>query len=126
SWLVEWALSHRLDSGLEVGLAGYDAWQLEADTGAGNNNKAERHAAGLELGYRWPDTGLQLKGAVYHEYSVKAGSGGVQPSGNLFRLALTTACWALRLRPPPRGQRLPEKFSAGALHSGNFAPIRLS
>lgn len=91
SWLVEWALSHRLDSGLEVGLAGYDAWQLEADTGAGNNNKAERHAAGLELGYRWPDTGLQLKGAVYHEYSVKAGSGGVQPSGNLFRLALTTA-----------------------------------
>lgn len=91
SWLVEWSLAHRLANGLELGVVGYDAWQLEADSGTPNNDKVERHAAGLELGYGWQDRGLALKGAVYHEYSAKAGSSGAQPEGNLFRLALTKA-----------------------------------
>lgn len=91
SWLVEWSLSHKLQSGLELGLVGYDVWQLESDSGAGNKDKLERHAAGLELGYGWRDLGMELRGAVYHEYSSKAGSSGVLPEGNLFRLALTKA-----------------------------------
>ncbi|GGJ07869.1 SphA family protein [Halopseudomonas pertucinogena] len=91
SWLVEWALTHRLESGLEVALAGFDAWQLEADSGTPSNDKLERHAAGIELGYGWRELGMELRGAVYHEYSTRAGSSGVQPEGNLFRLALTKA-----------------------------------
>ena len=42
-------------------------------------------------GYGWRDLGMELRGAVYHEYSSKAGSSGVLPEGNLFRLALTKA-----------------------------------
>lgn len=91
SWLVEWALTHRLNNGLELALAGFDAWQLESDSHTPGNDKLERHAAGLELGYGWRELGMELRAAAYHEYSVKAGSSGVQPEGNLFRLALTKA-----------------------------------
>lgn len=91
SWLVEWALTHRLDSGLELALAGFDAWQLEADSGTQSNDKMERHAVGIELGYGWRELGMELRGAAYHEYSAEAGSNGAQPQGNLFRLALTKA-----------------------------------
>lgn len=85
SWLVEWSLSHHLANGLDVGLAGYDAWQLERDKN-GSADKAEKHALGAEVGYFWPQLGLGLNGAYYHEYNNDAG-----PEGDLFRIALTKA-----------------------------------
>lgn len=91
SWLVEWGLGHRLSNGLELGLVGYDAWQLEADGGAASDDKAERHALGLEVGHFWPEIGVGLNGAAYHEYDVRAGSSGVAPEGSLFRVTLTKA-----------------------------------
>lgn len=90
SWLLEWGVSHRLENGLELGLVGYDAWQLESDDGAATGAKAERHAIGVEAGYLWPAVGVQLKGAAYHEYDAKAGGlKGLESEGDTFRLQLT-------------------------------------
>ena len=83
SWLVEWSLSHRLANGVEVGLVGYDAWQLERDQGRASD-KAEKHAAGIETGYFWPQIGLGLNGAYYNEYNNEAGA-----EGDLYRITLT-------------------------------------
>lgn len=85
SWLVEWSMSHRLANGLDVGLAGYDGWQLERDK-HGSAGKVEKHALGAEAGYFWPQLGLGLNGAYYQEYHNEAG-----PEGSLFRLTLTKA-----------------------------------
>jgi len=87
SWLVEWALSHRLPSGLELGLAGYNGWQLEKNSGVAPgapNPKIEKHAIGAEVGYFWPSFGLALNGAYYNEYGNKATT-----EGDLFRATLT-------------------------------------
>lgn len=90
SWLLEWGLGHRLENGLELGLVGYDAWQLEADDGAATGAKAERHAIGVEAGYLWPAVGVQLKGAAYHEYDAEAGGlKGLESEGDAIRLQLT-------------------------------------
>ncbi|CAM4238026.1 transporter [Vreelandella rituensis] len=90
SWLVEWGIGHRLANGLELGLVGYDAWQLEADEDAPTSDKAERHAVGAEAGYFWPTAGVMLKGAYYHEYDASAGGlKGLESEGNTVRLQLT-------------------------------------
>lgn len=90
SWLVEWGLGHRLANGLELGLVGYDAWQLEADDGAATGDKAERHAIGAEVGYFWPAAGVILKGAYYHEYDASGGGmRGVESEGDALRLQFT-------------------------------------
>jgi hypothetical protein len=90
SWLVEWGFGHRLENGLEVGLVGYNGWQLEADDGAPLGAKAERHAVGAEAGYLWPNTGVLLKGAYYKEYDAEAGGlKGLESEGDTVRLQLT-------------------------------------
>ena len=91
SWLVEWGLGHRLSNGVELGLVGYNAWQLEADEGTPIIDKAERHAVGAEVGYGWRSLGLSLKGAYYHEYDASAGGvkGGLESQGDTLRLQLT-------------------------------------
>ncbi len=90
SWLLEWGIGHRLPSGLELGLVGYDAWQLEADDGTASRAKAERHAIGAEAGYLWPTAGVILKGAVYHEYAAQGGGlKGLESEGDAIRLQLT-------------------------------------
>ncbi|WP_100639050.1 SphA family protein [Marinobacter salexigens] len=83
SYLIEWALSHRLSNGLDVGLVGYEAWQLERNKG-GSADKAEKHALGAEAGYFWPNYGLGLNAAFYQEYNNEAG-----PEGALLRVHLT-------------------------------------
>ncbi len=85
SYLIEWALSHRLNNGMDVGLVGYEAWQLERDTGGNSTSaKAEKHALGAEVGYFWPQMGLGLNAAYYQEYSNENG-----PEGDLLRVHLT-------------------------------------
>ncbi|GAA0582446.1 transporter [Halomonas salifodinae] len=87
SLVVEWGLGHRLDNGLTLGLVGYDAWQLERDSGvAVPGDKAEQHAIGVEAGGFWPALGLGLNAAYYHEYDNRA-----RPQGDLMRVTLTKA-----------------------------------
>jgi hypothetical protein len=87
SWIVEWGISHQLDNGIDVGLVGYNGWQLEADSGMGSADaKQEAHAIGAEVGVGLPGLGAMLNGAVYTEYSNKN-----RPQGNIFRLQFTKA-----------------------------------
>lgn len=89
SWLVEWSLSHRLQGGIELGLVGYNAWQLESDEASFQGEKAQKHAAGAEAGYFWPGLGMGVKGAFYREYDAASAGGAPEPEGNLLRLQLT-------------------------------------
>lgn len=85
SLLVEWGLGKRLDNGVELGLVGYDGWQLDDNTGGGAQpGKQQKHALGLEAGYFWPSLGFGLNAAYLDEYKVENG-----PEGGLFRLTLT-------------------------------------
>ncbi|WP_129139499.1 SphA family protein [Modicisalibacter coralii] len=87
SLTVEWGLGKRLASGLEIGLVGYDAWQLERDEDVPSgapNDKAEQHAIGAEAGYFWPKAGLGLNAAYLNEYTAKD-----RPQGDMLRLTLT-------------------------------------
>ncbi|NVK41875.1 MAG: transporter [Oceanospirillaceae bacterium] len=59
--LVEWGLSRQLPSGPEIGLVGYDRWQLEG-------GEQEKHAVGAEVGYFWPQAMSGLNVALYNEY----------------------------------------------------------
>jgi hypothetical protein len=89
SWLVEWGLGYRLANGTELGLVGYDAWQLEGDTGvpsAFSNEKVEKHAIGIEAGHFWPPFGFGVRAAYYNEYEVKNDT-----HGEMLRLQLTKA-----------------------------------
>lgn len=83
SWLVEWAIAKKLNTGMELGLVGYNAWQLENSKGA-PAGKAEKHSLGVEVGYFWPSLMVGLNAAYLNEYEAKNG-----PSGDLFRLTLT-------------------------------------
>ena len=83
SWLVEWGVGKQLDNGLELGVIGYNSWQLENSKGA-PAGKAEKHALGIEGSYFWPSLMLGLNAAYLNEYEVHNG-----PSGDMFRLTLT-------------------------------------
>ncbi|GAA3714702.1 hypothetical protein GCM10022421_22690 [Oceanisphaera sediminis] len=85
SWLVEWGLGKRLDNGIQLGLLGYDGWQLEENTGGDSvPGKREKHALGLEASYFWPNLGFGMSAAYLNEYEVKNG-----PQGDLFRINMT-------------------------------------
>ncbi|OYD22666.1 SphA family protein [Oceanimonas baumannii] len=85
SFLVEWGLGKRLSNGVELGLIGYDGWQLEENTGGDAlPGKVEKHALGLEVGYFWPNQGFGVTGAYLNEYRVDNAT-----EGDLFRIGLT-------------------------------------
>lgn len=89
SFLVEWGLGKRLSNGLELGLVGYDGWQLDENTGGDlapgqDQVKVEKHALGLEVGYFWPSLGFGLNGAYLNEYQADNST-----EGDLYRLTLT-------------------------------------
>ncbi|MGX1186414.1 hypothetical protein AB7M29_004093 [Pseudomonas sp. F-14 TE3623] len=68
---VEWGISRKINPLLDVGLVGYDVWQLTNDSGTSvfhPGTKIEHHAIGGEVQYFWRDTQLLLNAAVYHEY----------------------------------------------------------
>ncbi|OXY82614.1 SphA family protein [Oceanimonas doudoroffii] len=85
SFLVEWGLGKRLNNGVELGLIGYDGWQLDENTGGDAlPGKVEKHALGLEVGYFWPSLGFGMTGAYLNEYRVDNTT-----EGDLFRIGLT-------------------------------------
>ncbi len=77
SFLVEYGLGAKLSNGIEVGLAGYSDWEQ-------GDGKSERHAAGVEASYFWPQFMAGLNVAAYKEYSTKESF-----EGDQFRVALT-------------------------------------
>ena len=85
SFLVEWGVGKRLDNGIELGLIGYDGWQLNNNEKE-SNNKTQKHAVGVETGYFWGGLGFGVKAAYLNEYKSKNSS-----EGDMFRLQLTKA-----------------------------------
>lgn len=88
---LEWGVGKNLGT-FQTGVVGYSQWQTSSDRGpaAMSDNKATRHAIGAELVYPVPGAGLFLKGAVYKEFSVKAGNI-PEARGNLVRVSLVKA-----------------------------------
>jgi len=78
-FLIEWALSKQLSSGMEVGLIGYDRWQIE-----GGNQ--EKHALGAEVGYFWPQAMTGLNFAAYNEYDANEDFEGIQLRATLTKV----------------------------------------
>ncbi len=85
SFLVEWALGKRLNNGIELGVIGYDGWQLENNQ-TQSNAKIEKHALGVETGYFWGNLGFGIKAAYLNEYNTKNST-----EGDMLRLQFTKA-----------------------------------
>ena len=85
SWLVEWGAGKRLDNGIELGLIGYNGWQLKNNQ-TENNAKKQKHAVGVETGYFWGNIGFGVNAAYLNEYRTKNTT-----KGDLFRLQFTKA-----------------------------------
>jgi hypothetical protein len=87
---LEWGVGRQFAS-WQAGIVGYDQWQLGEDSGPGASaQKMRRHAVGAEVVYPVPDAALFLKGALYKEYRVEAGTA-PEPKGSLLRLSLVKA-----------------------------------
>lgn len=87
---LEWSLGKSFGA-VSAGLVGYSQWQTTNDSGPGaSTSKSARHAVGAELVYPVPGAGMFLKGALYKEFSAKAGTG-PEPKGSLLRLTLVKA-----------------------------------
>jgi hypothetical protein len=78
-FLLEWALSKQLDSGLDLGLVGYDRWQLEG-------GDQEKHGIGAEVGYFWPQAMTGLNIAAYKEYDAAQDFEGYQLRATLTKV----------------------------------------
>jgi hypothetical protein len=84
---LEWGLARPVGP-VQLGLVGYQQWQLGRDSGTGAGPaKSGRHALGAEVVWPRMDIGFIFKGAVYREYSAKGGNG-PEPRGNLLRVTV--------------------------------------
>ena len=84
----EWGIGKKINRNVELGLVGYDQWQVSKDKGTGStSSKFSKHAIGVEGSYFSPTIGGVLKAAYYNEYAIEAGSNPA-PSGNTIRLTL--------------------------------------
>jgi hypothetical protein len=75
---LNWGLSHLLPVKdekplqFELGLAGFDTWQVTDDTGAdARTGRAEAHAAGWEAGFTHRPTHIWASLHAFYEYSAK-------------------------------------------------------
>lgn len=84
-WVAEWGIAYQFQPGLELGLIGYQRWQLSEDSGRGATSaKDQAHAIGVQLSWFVPQLGLVLDPAIYYEYASKD-----QPQGWMFRFNVT-------------------------------------
>jgi hypothetical protein len=87
---LEWGVGKQLGP-LQLGLVGYEQWQVSRDEGPGASGaRSSRHALGAEVAWPRMDIGLTVKGALYREYRAEGGSG-PEPRGSLLRLTLIKA-----------------------------------
>lgn len=83
---LEWGLGKKISETTELGLVGYDQWQVTKDKGTGaTDDKFSKHAVGVEGSRLVKSLGGIVKAGFYDEYEVEAGTGPA-PSGNLFRV----------------------------------------
>ena len=71
SMTLEYALSHYMNSRVEVGLCGYDQWQISSDTGTAARNKNvfyQIHAVGAQFTGWILKEKLSLTTKCYYEY----------------------------------------------------------
>ncbi len=78
-FLIEWGLSKQLSSGLELGLVGYDRWQVEG-------GDAQKHGVGAAVGYFWPQVMTGLNVAAYNEYDADEDFEGYQLRATLTKV----------------------------------------
>ncbi len=87
---LEWGFGKAMGP-VQVGLVGYDQWQVSDDSGTGaSSNRSARHAIGGEVVYPLMSSGVILKAALYKEYSATAGTA-PEPKGTLLRFTLVKA-----------------------------------
>ncbi len=87
---LEWGLGKGLGP-VQLGLVGYDVWQVTDDSGAGAGSaRSSRHAIGAEVVYPLMNVGVILKAAAYKEYAARAGTG-PEPKGSLVRFTFVKA-----------------------------------
>lgn len=83
---LEWGLGKKISETTELGLVGYDQWQVTKDKGTGaTDDKFSKHAVGIEGSYTVKSLGGILKAGYYDEYKTTAGSGAAA-TGNLLRV----------------------------------------
>ncbi|MBA4501595.1 SphA family protein [Marinobacterium marinum] len=78
-FLIEWGLSKQLSNGLELGLVGYDRWQVEG-------GDEQKHAVGASAGYFWPQSMMGLNLAAYNEYDADSDFEGYQLRATLTKV----------------------------------------
>ncbi|MDU9393352.1 transporter [Pseudomonas sp. zfem002] len=86
----EWGVGKRLGA-VQAGVVGYSQWQVSDDRGRGaSDDRASRHAVGLQVDYALPGTGVLLKAAAYKEIEATAGTDAAA-QGSLLRLTIVKA-----------------------------------
>ncbi len=78
-FLIEWGLSKQLSNGLELGLVGYDRWQVEG-------GDKQKHGVGAAVGYFWPQVMTGLNVAAYNEYDADEDFEGYQLRATLTKV----------------------------------------
>ena len=83
---LEWGVGKKVTPVLELGVVGYDQWQVSKDKGTGaTDDKFSKHAVGVEGSYMSKALRGIVEAAYYDEYDVQAGSGPA-PAGSTFRV----------------------------------------
>ena len=83
---LEWGIGKKVTPVLELGVVGYDQWQVSKDKGTGaTDDKFSKHAVGVEGSYMSKALRGIVEAAYYDEYDVQAGSGPA-PAGSTFRV----------------------------------------
>ncbi len=85
NFLVEWGAGKRLANGIELGLIGYNGWQLDNNEKQ-HDAKKQKHALGVETGYFWKNYGFGVNVAYLDEYKTENST-----KGDMFRIQLTKA-----------------------------------
>ncbi len=86
SMTLEYALSHYMNSRVEVGLCGYDQWQISSDTGAASRNKDvfyQIHAIGGQFTGWIIKEKLSFTAKCYYEYYAVDRFKGILGTANL-------------------------------------------
>lgn len=76
---IEWGLGKAMSDSVELGLAGYMAWQVKKDSGRGkpSRERYQGYAVGPEIQYAWQSAGVFFSLRSLYEFGVQNGAEGV-------------------------------------------------
>ncbi|MDI3261997.1 SphA family protein [Aerosticca soli] len=86
NWVAEWGISYQISPSTNIGLVGYDSWQVERDDAPHGvpTPKDSVHAVGGQWSFHSHSLGMLFDVALYHEYDAQH-----HPKGNTGRVTLT-------------------------------------